>query len=305
MRRNFIVGFLGIACLTSCVTPSTPLQNDEGRVYNCSAWGFGVIGTIAALSATQNCVDKMKAAGWHPAGETSAPATPISAEPGTVISESNLAATQRSSQPSPLTEHREPNMLCIGADVRQWDNCVGTFTYPNGNVYRGEFHDGMRQGFGVININARGVSDEHNILSSEQAEYIGEFRSDRLNGHGVWFTASGAIYAGTFVNNIPQSDLSQRNCSGPLPVAWTNCVAAHTYPNGNVYRGEFAQGKRQGVGLIEIHATGASDSNSIRTPVPGIYIGEFQGDRLNGHGVIMMPGSAFYGLFRDNILMLI
>ena len=301
MRRTFIVGFLGLACLTACATPSTPLQNDEGRVYNCSAWGFGVIGTIAALSATQNCVDKMKAAGWHPAGETSASATPISAEPRTAVSGSNLAAAQPL-QPSVYAQRTMPNMLCSGPDVRQWDNCVGTFTYPNGNVYRGEFHDGTRQGFGVININARGVSDEHNILSREQAEYIGEFRNDRLNGHGVWFTASGAIYSGTFVNNIPQSDLLQRNCSGPSISAWTNCVAAHTYPNGNIYRGEFVQGQRQGVGLIEIHATGTSDGNSIRTPVPGIYIGEFQGDRLNGHGVIMMPDSAFYGLFRDNIL---
>jgi hypothetical protein len=198
-------------------------------------------------------------------------------------------------------EPGEPNTLCTQADFRQWDNCVGTHSYPNGNAYRGEFHHGLREGFGVIAINARGVSNENDILSNEQSEYIGEFHGGRLNGHGVWFTASGAGYSGTFVNNIPQSVVSQRNCNGRPSSAWTNCVAEQRYPNGNIYRGEFVQGLRQGVGLLQINATGASDADNIRTPVPGIYVGEFMGGRLNGHGVIMMPDAGFYGLFTDNI----
>jgi TPR repeat protein len=203
-------------------------------------------------------------------------------------------------EPSGYAEPGAPNMFCTQADFHQWDNCVGTHTYPNGNVYRGEFHNGMREGFGVIAINAKGVSDEKNIYSNEPSEYIGEFRGDRLNGHGVWFTASGAGSSGTFVNNIPQPDVTSRKCSGPSS-AWTNCVAMLSYPNGNVYRGEFVQGMRQGVGLIEINATGAPDADSIRTPVPGTYVGEFNGGRLNGRGVIMLPDAGFYGLFTDNV----
>jgi hypothetical protein len=213
-----------------------------------------------------------------------------------------LAAAQPVRPPA-FDEPGVPNNSCTQADFRQWDNCVGTHTYPNGNVYRGEFHHAMRQGFGVIAINAKGVSNENSILSNERSEYIGEFRGDRLNGRGVWFTASGAGYSGTFVNNIPQSDVSQRNCSGPPSSAWTNCVAMLRHPNGNVYRGEFMQGQRQGVGLIQINATDASDVKDIRTARPCTYIGEFTGGKPNGHGVIMMPDEGFDGLFADNIIM--
>jgi hypothetical protein len=258
-----------------------------------------------AITAQNNFNDCMLASGWvvadhQPANTPPQPQSQAQRNPGT--SGSSLAVAQPL-QASAYAEPSVPNMLCTSADVRRWDNCVGTFTYPNGNVYRGEYHHGMREGFGVININARGISDENNILSDEQSMYIGEFRSNRLNGHGVLFTASGTGYADTFVNNIPQSDLLQRNCNGPHTSALTNCVAEFTYPNGNVYKGEFVQGQRQGVGLIEIHATGASDANNIRTPMPGIYVGEFLGDRLNGRGVIIMQGSAFYGRFTNNIFL--
>lgn len=194
-------------------------------------------------------------------------------------------------------------MICTQPDVRQWDNCVGSFTYGNGNFYRGEYHHGLRAGFGVIYIHAKGVSDQFNILSNEPSMYIGEFRDSRLNGHGVWITASGTAYAGTFINNIPQSDVTRKNCSGPPSAEWTNCVATMTYPNGNVYHGEFVQGQRQGVGLLEINTTGVADAHTISAPMPGIYVGQFSGDRLNGRGMILMPAAGLFGTFADNVLM--
>jgi WD40 repeat protein/TPR repeat protein len=228
------------------------------------------------------------------AEKSTAPASPLKEE---ILPQTNVTIPA----PSAYAEPGVRNMFCVQADFHQWDSCVGTHTSPDGNVYRGEFHNGTREGFGIIAINARGIPDENSIRSNERSEYIGEFRGDRLNGHGIWFTASGAGSPGTFVNNIPQSDVSQRNCTGPLSSAWTNCVATFSYNNGNFYRGEFVQGLRQGVGLLEINARGASDTGSIRTPEPGTYIGEFNGGRLNGHGVIMLPDAGFYGLFTNNI----
>jgi hypothetical protein len=195
-----------------------------------------------------------------------------------------------------------PNMSCGKAYSPQWDNCVGLVTYPNGNVYRGEFHRGMREGFGFIVINAKGVSDHNDILAKEPAIYAGEFRGNGLNGHGVWFTKAGTGFSGTFIDNIPQSDLIRVNCGGAPSPSWNNCVARLTYGNGNTYYGEFMHGQRNGIGMLEIQATGISDETNIRTPVNGIYVGEFSGDRLNGRGMIFMPGAGFFGKFTNNVL---
>jgi hypothetical protein len=191
-------------------------------------------------------------------------------------------------------------MSCGKVYSPNWDNCVGIVGYPNGNIYRGEFHHGMREGFGFIVINARGISDSNNILSNEPSIYAGEFRGNKLNGHGVWFTRSGGGYSATFVENIPRPDVSQKNCTGE-PTSWSNCVASVRYGNGNLYRGEFLNGHREGIGMIEIRATGTPDGTSIRTPVPGAYVGEFKGDRLNGRGMIFMPDAGYYGSFKDNL----
>jgi hypothetical protein len=96
------------------------------------------------------------------------------------------------------SDSRGRNMSCGAASSAQWDSCAGLASFPNGNIYRGEFHHGLREGFGFLIINARGVSDHDNILSDEPAIYAGEFRGGRLNGHGVWFTKSGTGYSGTF-----------------------------------------------------------------------------------------------------------
>jgi cyanophycinase len=194
------------------------------------------------------------------------------------------------------------NMNCGQAYSPNWDNCVGVVTYPNGNIYRGEFHHGMREGFGFILINAKGVSDQNSILSNEPAIYAGEFRGDRLNGRGIWITQLGTAYFGTYRDNIAQPGVARTTCTGTLTPSWSNCVATLQYENGNVYRGEFVNGQREGIGMIEIRATGTlPDATGIRTPVPGVYVGEFKGDRLNGRGMIFMPGAGFYGKFTNNV----
>ena len=201
-------------------------------------------------------------------------------------------------------------MSCGDAYSPQWDNCVGLEGFENGNIYRGEFHHGLREGLGFLIVNGTGTSDHNNIRSNNgpirsndgPAIYAGEFRGGLLNGHGVWFTKSGAGYSGTFIDNIAQSDVSQTNCSGALSPSWSKCVARISYENGNIYYGEFMYGRREGIGMLEIHETGTSDETSIRTPGAGFYVGEFSGDRLNGQGVIFMPGAGFYGTFTNNIL---
>ena len=195
-----------------------------------------------------------------------------------------------------------PNMNCGDLYSPNWNDCVGAVQYPNGNTYSGEFHHGMRDGLGVLVISAIGISDRTNIRSSEPTLYIGEFRDNRLNGRGVWITKSGQASSGSFVDNFPQPDVSQKNCGGPLFPSWTHCVGTLTYGNGNVYRGEFMDGHREGIGMLDIRAIGMPDETSIRMPAQGVYVGEFSGDRLNGPGMILMPKAGFYGTFVNNVL---
>jgi len=194
-----------------------------------------------------------------------------------------------------------PNMNCGSTYSPQWNGCVGVVQSPNGNIYRGEFVHGMREGFGFIEINAKGVSDPHNILSDEPAIYAGEFRRNALNGHGVWFTTAGSGFSGTFIDNIPKTQSLRKNCDGAPSSSWSNCVARIAYGNGNVYYGEFMHGQRDGVGMLEIHSIGVSDETSIRTPAAGVYVGGFAGDRLNGRGMIFMPSAGLFGTFKNNI----
>lgn len=59
-----------------------------------------------------------------------------------------------------------PNMACVPIPrkqepppLNQWNDCVGTFTYGDGNVYSGRFRHGRRDGFGVLEIKYRGQSN--------------------------------------------------------------------------------------------------------------------------------------------------
>ena len=76
-----------------------------------------------------------------------------------------------------------PNMTCTPPfppqrelPPTQWNDCVGTYTFQNGNVYSGEFHHGGRDGFGVLEIKFIGQSTDNMIGWNEPAIYVGSFR---------------------------------------------------------------------------------------------------------------------------------
>jgi hypothetical protein len=158
---------------------------------------------------------------------------------------------------------------------KEWNECVGTHTYENANVYHGEFRHGDREGFGVLEIRFIGHSSDNLIGWNEPAVYLGSFSGGRLNGHGVLITTSGTAFAGTFKDNIAQSDLTQKRCSRGPSAGWTSCVGVYRYPNGNVYLGEFADGLPGGIGMLQ-----------IREPVPSVYVGEFDGGNAGGRGAV-------------------
>lgn len=190
-----------------------------------------------------------------------------------------------------VVDARNANMTCrpIPSSQKQlppseWNGCVGAHTYENGNVYHGYFRHGDRDGFGVLEIEFIGHSSDNLVGWDEPAIYVGSFKEGRLNGHGLLMAKSGAAYAGTFKNNIAQSDFVRKECTAGMSAGWTNCIGVYRFPDGNVYRGEFADGLPNGIGMLQVNATDASDSTQGRLPVPSVYVGEFKGGKLSGQG---------------------
>jgi hypothetical protein len=204
-----------------------------------------------------------------------------------------------------------PNMTCTPLPRVQgqlppteWNDCVGTYTYQDGNVYRGEFRHGHRDGFGILEIKYIGQPSDDAIGWAEPAIYVGSFKAGRLNGYGLLIAKSGVSYAGIFKDNIAQADLTQKECLREAYAVWTNCIGTYSFPNGNVYRGEFAQGLPEGIGMLQVNAVGRPETTHVRLPVPGVYVGQFKDGKLSGQGAVVMSGNGYFGRFRDNTFQL-
>ena len=182
----------------------------------------------------------------------------------------------------------------------QWNDCVGIYTYQDGNVYGGEFRHGDRDGFGVLEINFIGRSTDNVIGWDEPAIYVGSFKNGRLNGYGLLIAKSGVAYAGTFKDNVVQSDLTRKECPREVSADWTNCIGTYRFPDGNVYRGEFAHGLPEGIGMLQVNAVGSHEDAQVRFPLPGVYVGRFKDGELSGQGAVVRSGAGYFGTFGDN-----
>jgi hypothetical protein len=113
-----------------------------------------------------------------------------------------------------------PNLpACVGNNPREWNYCKGTFTYPNGNTYTGEYRNGTREGNGTIEVVAKGDPSNTRIASNVHSRYTGQFSNDRINGYGVWVADNGYRYEGFFVDNLPSSAPPNRKSNTQSPPA--------------------------------------------------------------------------------------
>jgi hypothetical protein len=101
------------------------------------------------------------------------------------------------------------------------DNSVfeGTFTYPNGQVYIGQWEFLERNGRGTMKY-------------ADGRVYVGEFKSGLRHGKGIMTWLSGRRYEGEFVRG-------KRTGKGIM-----------TYPDGRVYKGDFLDGEQSGSGVM-------------------------------------------------------
>lgn len=63
MNRMLIVG-LGATLLSGCVTPSTILVNEDGKVVRCAAHGWGYVGAPMAQGIASSCVNDARKMGF-------------------------------------------------------------------------------------------------------------------------------------------------------------------------------------------------------------------------------------------------
>jgi len=99
------------------------------------------------------------------------------------------------------------------------ENGYGVFKESNGDIYSGEWKDGMKMGFGYLEINEGGY-------------YFGQFKDNKREGFAYFISPSRNVYFG---------EMKENRKSG---------YCYYEYPNNiGFYRGEFLNDVRHGIGL--------------------------------------------------------
>ncbi|XP_033102971.1 MORN repeat-containing protein 4-like [Anneissia japonica] len=90
----------------------------------------------------------------------------------------------------------------------------GTYTYPEGDEYRGEWLEGKRHGVGHLRLRDGSTYTghfEHGLSSgtgvmvfSDGSRYEGEFVQGKFHGMGVFTRSDGMVFEGEFVQGCVQ-----------------------------------------------------------------------------------------------------
>lgn len=84
MKSIHIVATAAVAALVGCAAPSSSFQNANGQVFECSASGYGILGTPAALLSHSECERKAQEAGYRPVNAASVNPTKRATNPTSI-----------------------------------------------------------------------------------------------------------------------------------------------------------------------------------------------------------------------------
>ncbi len=158
----------------------------------------------------------------------------------------------------------------------------GTYTWKNGDVYVGDWNNGVRQGKGTYTW-------------ADGDKYVGSFQNGKMHGYGEYFYNSGTLkhYAGNWRNDV-------RCGKGTMK-----------YRSGSVYTGVFQNNNRHGYGEM-LYNDGSSYSGIWENDYMSVlgrydyasgacYIGGFNKGKFDGFGVkYQTDGSLIFGYFEDD-----
>jgi len=137
----------------------------------------------------------------------------------------------------------------------------GLYTVQDGSVYTGSYNNGLKEGHGVyifpngdkfVGIFFQGNIRQGTYLYANGDLYNGKFSRGQYSEEGSWCNLSGDRYSGHFANG-------QRHGQGELTLTigeimkgeWINgnlVYGIYTFSQGDVYIGEFKNGKISGPG---------------------------------------------------------
>jgi clan AA aspartic protease (TIGR02281 family) len=190
-----------------------------------------------------------------------------------------------------LAQSRLPS--CLQAQT-YWHMCFGTFTFPSGDRYVGEWRDNKFDGEGT-----------YTLPSGER--YVGEFRSHQRNGQGTHILPSGEKYVGEFKNGKRDGQGSLFNARGTLLQrgAWRNNAFVQTsnQPNSTIT----AQGSsasvppRTGIGsATSVRLIRESGTFKVPVRINGVLELHFTVD--SGASDVTIPADVARTLFRTGTI---
>uniref|UniRef100_A0A7S1UNY1 Uncharacterized protein n=1 Tax=Grammatophora oceanica TaxID=210454 RepID=A0A7S1UNY1_9STRA len=139
-------------------------------------------------------------------------------------------------------------------------NGRGCLRVDNGDVYEGEWNNGIRHGLGVYTW-------------YEGDLYTGPWLDGRRHGHGTFVYSDGRLYDGEYIHGKRQGK------------------GVFTWPFGAKFEGEYEGDKRNGTGLY-VYADGRQYSGSYKDDRPHGY-----GVEKDRHGRVAYDGEWAYGEF--------
>jgi len=177
----------------------------------------------------------------------------------------------------------------------------GSYLYPQGDHYRGQFDNGLPHGHGVIEYQSgvrysglwsEGKRHGHGMLLAIDEIYVGEFKADRRAGSGRFYTWDSS-FRGSWMDDLPHG------------------FGSFIYANNNMYTGLWRHGVKSGRGLYFQQAEGRVLSGSWHedkldgygetTNVQGgWYQGEWGSGLRDGYGYSLDPdGTSFEGTWQQ------
>jgi hypothetical protein len=168
--------------------------------------------------------------------------------------------------PEPAPPPRAPDAR-TEARTTQSTNCIrgncgngeGTYRFPDGSEYSGDFRNAKMHGQGTYTYAGRGE------------KYVGEWRNGEINGQGTYYYRSGNHYSGTWRNGKKSGQGTYTYAGrgekyvGEFADDQPNGQGTYYYSNGDRYDGEWRNGRKHGQGVMY--------QNGIR------IVGEWQNDQ--------------------------